>query len=38
MSICATDCGQRGAPRDKSTAARVEDDAVDKDIRIVTLR
>ena len=38
MSICATDCGQRGTARDTPAAARAEDDAVDEDIRIVTLR
>ncbi len=42
MSVCATDCGQRDAAGDTSAAspaaACVEADAVDEDIRIVTLR
>ena len=36
LSVCATDCGQSGAARDTPAASRL-DDAVDEDIRIVTL-
>ena len=36
LSVCATDCGQSGAARDTPAASRL-DDAVDDDIRVVTL-
>ena len=34
LSVCATDCGQSGAARDNPATV---DDAVDEDVRIVTL-